>query len=44
LDIFQDIDSNILRLEDSSDFDNNIEKEMLQNQTKVKQFLEIKIV
>jgi len=41
MDIFQDIDSNILRLDNSSDFDNNIEKEMLKNQIKVKQFLEI---
>ena len=36
MDIFQDLDSNILKLEISSDFENNNnEKELLQNHIKV---------
>lgn len=35
MDIFQDIDSNLLQLENASEFDNNNQKEVLQNQIKV---------
>lgn len=36
MDIFEDIDNNLLKLENSSDFENYNEKEILQNQIKVK--------